>query len=108
MEEIAQQFREELQELLDRYKSRLSVPRIMHVAQDVFHKTLSIKYHPELHHVNLTEIKGMLVPTESLNLDGEWKSLDDIQNEQIGNAIAKTLTTEIRRQCDEPLGCIRH
>ena len=47
MEEIAQQFREELQEIIDRYKTRLSVPRIMHVAQDVFHKTLSIKYHPE-------------------------------------------------------------
>ena len=53
MEEIAQQFKEELQELLDRYKTRLSVPRIMGIAQDVFHKTLSIKYHPELH--NLTE-----------------------------------------------------
>lgn len=49
MEEIVSQFREELQELIDRYKTRLSVPRIMHVAQDVFHKTLSIKYHPELH-----------------------------------------------------------
>ena len=49
MEEIAQQFREELQEIVDRYKSRLSVPRIMHVAQDVFHKTLSVRYHPELH-----------------------------------------------------------
>ena len=49
MEEIAQQFREELQEIVDRYKNRLSVPRIMHVAQDVFHKTLSVRYHPELH-----------------------------------------------------------
>ena len=49
MEEIALQFREELQEIVDRYKTRLSVPRIMHVAQDVFHKTLSVKYHPELH-----------------------------------------------------------
>ena len=49
MEEIAQQFREELQEIVDRYKTRLSVPRTMHVAQDVFHKTLSVRYHPELH-----------------------------------------------------------
>lgn len=49
MEEIAQQFHEELQELIDRYKTRLSVPRIMHVAQDVFHKTLSVRHHPELH-----------------------------------------------------------
>ena len=49
MEEIAQQFSKELQELIDRYKVRLSVPRILHVAQDVFHKTLSVKYYPELH-----------------------------------------------------------
>ena len=47
MEEIASQFREELQEIIDRYKTRLSVPRIMYVAQDVLHKTLSTKYHPE-------------------------------------------------------------
>lgn len=49
MEEIALQFCEELQELVDRYKTRLSVPRIIHVAQDVFNKILSIKYHSELH-----------------------------------------------------------
>ena len=49
MEEIAQQFREELQEIVDRYKTRLSIPRIIHVAQDVFHKTLSVRYNPELH-----------------------------------------------------------
>lgn len=60
MEEIASQFREELQEIVDRYKTRLSVPRIMHVAQDVFHKTLSIKYHPELHSkVNIETMEGM-------------------------------------------------
>lgn len=49
MEEIVQQFREELQEIVDRYKTRLSVPRIMHVAQNVFHKTLSVRHNPELH-----------------------------------------------------------
>ena len=49
MEEIASQFREELQELIDRYKTRLSVFSIMHITQDVLHKTLSIRYHPELH-----------------------------------------------------------
>ena len=60
MEEIAQQFREELQEIVDRYKTRLSVPRIMHVAQDVFHKTLSVKYHPELHSkLNIETMKEM-------------------------------------------------
>ena len=59
MEEIAQQFREELQEIIDRYKTRLSVPRIMHVAQDVLHKTLSIKYHPE------ENIEGVYEATEA-------------------------------------------
>ena len=49
MEEIAQQFREELQELIDRYKARLSVPRIIHVAQGVLYKTLSNEYYKELH-----------------------------------------------------------
>lgn len=49
MEEIALQFKLELQSLLDRYKNRLPVSFIMHIAQDVFHKTLSIKYHPELY-----------------------------------------------------------
>lgn len=47
MEEITSQFREELQELIDRYKTRLSVPSIMHVAQDVLHKTLSNEYYQE-------------------------------------------------------------
>lgn len=43
MEEIASQFREELQELIDRYKTRLSIPRIMHIAQDMLHKTLEME-----------------------------------------------------------------
>ena len=55
MEEIAQKFREELQEIIDRYKTRLSVPSITHVAQDVFHKTLSIKHNPELHKILANE-----------------------------------------------------
>ena len=60
MEEIAQQFREELQEIVDRYKTRLSVPRIMRVAQNVFHKTLSIKHNPELHSkLNIETMKEM-------------------------------------------------
>ena len=49
MQEIAQQFSKELQDLLDMYKTQLSVPHIMSIAEDIFHKTLSIKYHPELH-----------------------------------------------------------
>lgn len=60
MEEIAQQFREELQEIIDRYKTRLSVPRITHVAQDVLHKTLSVKHNPELHaKLNIETMKEM-------------------------------------------------
>ena len=46
MEEIAKQFREELQEFLDRYKNRLSVPRIMYTMQGVFRKTLSFRDNP--------------------------------------------------------------
>ena len=82
MEEIALQFCEELQELVDRYKTRLSVPRIIHVAQDVFNKTLSIKYHPELHAKEINDIK---IPTECLEepghelkkmLQGDTKCID--------------------------------
>ena len=38
-----------MQELLDRYKTQLSVPDIMRNAQKIFSNTLSIKTHPELH-----------------------------------------------------------
>ena len=68
MEEIAQQFREELQEIIDRYKNRLSVPRIMHVAQDVFHKTLSVKHNPELHSKEI--IKNLLQVLPKENIEG--------------------------------------
>ena len=47
MEEIANQFGEELQELLDRYKDQLTNPQIMRVAQHIFYETLSPKKHPE-------------------------------------------------------------
>ena len=47
--EVEEQFCVELQELLDRYKVQLSVPTIMRNAQKIFHNTLSIKTHPELH-----------------------------------------------------------
>ena len=95
MEEIAQQFREELQEIVDRYKTRLSVPRIMHVAQDVFHKNLSIKYHPELH---TKEINGLKIPAELLEepsqelkkmMQGDFaglKDLNDVYNENFTRA----------------------
>ena len=66
MEEIALQFCEELQELVDRYKTRLSVHRIMHVAQDVFNKTLSIKYHLELHAKEIIKDSLKYLPKENI------------------------------------------
>lgn len=74
MEEIAQQFREELQEILDRYKNRLSVPRIMHVAQDVFHKTLSVRYNPELHSKEI--IKNLLQVLPKENIEGVYEATE--------------------------------
>lgn len=65
MEEIAQQFSKELQELIDRYKARLSVPRILHVTQAVFHKTLSVKHNPELHKTLSNEYYKELHSNES-------------------------------------------
>ena len=47
MEEIATQFKEELQELLDRYKDKMSTPQIMHIAQPIFTKTIGFKDNPE-------------------------------------------------------------
>ena len=85
MEEIAQQFHEELQELIDRYKTLLSVPRIMHVAEDVFNKTLSIKYHPEeiindlLKCLPKENIEGVYEATEAAEeflRDGDTKCID--------------------------------
>lgn len=46
---IEKQFCEELQKLLDRYKTQLPVPTIMRNAQKIFHNTLSFRTHPELH-----------------------------------------------------------
>ena len=47
MEEIAKQFGEELQELLDRYKDHLSTPTIMRIAQPIFKKTIGFRDNPE-------------------------------------------------------------
>lgn len=49
MNSIEENFCTELQALLDKYKTQMSVPRIMGYAQHIFHHTLSIRYHPELH-----------------------------------------------------------
>ena len=53
---IEEHFCEELQELLDRYKTQLSVPAIMRNAQRIFRNTLSIKTHPELHSYAKSEL----------------------------------------------------
>jgi len=84
MEEIAQQFGEELQELLDRYKDRLSTPQIMRIAQPIFTKTIGFKDNPK-RFKNYKEINGIKVPAEMLEepdtyfkkiLEGEWKCID--------------------------------
>ena len=74
MEEIASQFREELQEIVDRYKTRLSVPRIMHVAQDVFRKTLSVRYNPELHSKEI--IRDLLKCLPKENIEGVYEATE--------------------------------
>lgn len=74
MEEIASQFYEELQEIIDRYKNFISVPRIMHIAQDVLHKTLSIKYHPELHAKEI--IKNLLQVLPKENIEGMYEVVE--------------------------------
>ena len=89
MEEIAQQFRKELQALLDRYKDRLTTPQIMHIAQPVFTKTIGFKDNPErLERIlnnavhNMVTVNGLKVPAELLEdhepkfkkmLEGEFK-----------------------------------
>jgi len=55
MTKVEERFCEELQELLDRYKTQLGVPVIMRNAQRIFHNTLSIRYHPELHAIDINE-----------------------------------------------------
>ena len=84
MEEIAQQFRKELQALLDRYKNRLTTPQIMCIAQSVFTKTIGIRDNPE-RFKNYKEINGLKVPAEMLEepdtyfkrtLEGDFKWVD--------------------------------
>lgn len=73
MEEIAQQFREELQELLDRYKDRMSTPAIMRIAQPIFQKTIGFRDNPE-HFKDYKEVNGLKIPIETLQ--GEFKCID--------------------------------
>ena len=78
---IEKQFCEELQELLDRYKTQMSVPAIMRNAQRIFRNTLSIKTHPELHPYAKTELdylKEFLTEGPRVKLMHEW--IDELED----------------------------
>lgn len=73
MTEIEQQFKEELQELLDRYKDQLTTPQIMRIAQPIFTKTIGFKDNPE----RFERIFNNAIHTiEKYNLEGEFKCID--------------------------------
>lgn len=77
---IEKQFCKDLQELLDRYKTKLEVPTIMRNAQKIFCNTLSIKTHPELHPYAKTELdylREFLTDGPRVKLMHEW--LDEVE-----------------------------
>lgn len=74
MDEIAQQFKEELQELLDRYKDKMSTPQIMHIAQPIFTKTIGFKDNPE-RFIAHPPVTGKWT-SEHNTLQGEFKCID--------------------------------
>lgn len=88
MEEIAQQFKEELQELLDRYKDKMSNPQIMRIAQPIFTKTIGFKDNPErLERIlnnavhNLTE-KFIAHPPVINKWSSEHNTLQGVKNDK--------------------------
>ena len=73
--QVEERFCEELQVLLDKYKTQMSVPRIMSNAQRIFHNTLSIRYHPELHPYAKSELdylKEFITNGPRLKIMHEW------------------------------------
>lgn len=80
MEEIAAQFKEELQELLDRYKDRLTTPQIMHIAQPIFTKTIGFKDNPERFNFSEEYLKQIMNSGPSFleqhALKGEFKCVE--------------------------------
>lgn len=78
MEEIARQFREELQELLDRYKNRLTNPQIMHIAQPVFTKAIGIKDNPERINIDVSELHCSSQMIAEADCDGDIKKCDRV------------------------------
>jgi hypothetical protein len=73
MTETERQFREELQELLNRYKDRLTTPQIMHIAQPIFTKTIGIRDNPERFNINVSKLK---FKGDKDYYKGEWKWVD--------------------------------
>ena len=80
MSETEQQFREELQELLDRYKNQLTNPQIMHIAQPIFTKTIGFKDNSDRFCTAEEHIKQIMNPGPSFMeqhaLKGEFKCID--------------------------------
>ena len=76
MEEIAQQFREELQELIDRYKNRLTSQQIMHIAQPVFTKAIGIKDNPEIISIDISRLRCSSQMIAEADCDGDIKKCD--------------------------------
>ena len=81
MDEIAEEFKIELQNLIDRYKNRLSTPAIMRIAQPIFKKTIGSRDNPQ----RFVNIHGLKVPAELLEepdpefkkmMQGEFKCTD--------------------------------
>lgn len=83
MNETEKQFCEELQELLDRYKTILFPPAIMRNAQRIFHNTLSIRHHPELYPQGYIEeilkhSKGLLQKDHRQKI--KWQAVDEFHD----------------------------
>lgn len=76
MEEIAQQFREELQELIDRYKNRLTSQQIMHIAQSVFTKAIGIRDNPEIINIDISRLRCSSQMIAEADCDGDIKKCD--------------------------------
>ena len=76
MEEIASQFREELQELIDRYKNRLTSQQIMYAARPVFTKAIGIKDNPEIINIDISRLRCSSQMIAEADCDGDIKKCD--------------------------------
>lgn len=91
MSKIETQFHEELQDLLNRYKNKLTTPQIMRIAQPIFTKTIGFKDNPErLERIlnnaahNLANVDGLKVPAELIKEpDPEFRKM--VQGEFIAH-----------------------